>query len=136
MLVVWHQNGLPEVNVPQYLCLAIPRYDYGPTNLVGHPRCVTFLGRCALVALPACSGHLEFFVGIEGLPVGCTLNGSAKYFRVLGHFLIRDIIEVGMPRVALQDSLQLCRISRCLYTPYVQDQHYFASFIVDHFQLQ
>jgi hypothetical protein len=28
-----------------------------------------------------------------------------------------------MPQVASPDSLQLCRISRCLYTPYVQDQH-------------
>jgi hypothetical protein len=36
-----------------------------------------------------------------------------------------------MPRVALPDSLQLCGISGCLYTPYVQDQHYFVSFIVD-----
>jgi hypothetical protein len=31
-----------------------------------------------------------------------------------------------MPRVALPDSLQLCRISGCLYTPSAQDQHYFA----------
>jgi hypothetical protein len=36
-----------------------------------------------------------------------------------------------MPRVALSDSLQLCRISGCLYTPYVQDQHYFVSSIID-----
>jgi hypothetical protein len=36
-----------------------------------------------------------------------------------------------MPRVALPDSLQLCRISGCLYTPYVQNQHHFASFIID-----
>jgi hypothetical protein len=27
--------------------------------------------------------------------------------------------------------LQLCKISGCLYTSYVQDQHYFVSFIVD-----
>jgi hypothetical protein len=27
-----------------------------------------------------------------------------------------------MPRVAPQDSLQPCRISGCLYTPYVPDQ--------------
>jgi hypothetical protein len=27
-----------------------------------------------------------------------------------------------MPRVALPDSLQLCKISGSLYTPYVQDQ--------------
>jgi hypothetical protein len=36
-----------------------------------------------------------------------------------------------MPRVALPDSLQLRGISGCLYTPYVQDQHYFVSFIID-----
>jgi hypothetical protein len=28
-----------------------------------------------------------------------------------------------MPRVALADSLQLCRTSGCLYTPFIQDQH-------------
>jgi hypothetical protein len=38
-----------------------------------------------------------------------------------------------MPRVALPDSLQPCSISECLYTSYVQDQHYFTSFINDHF---
>jgi hypothetical protein len=38
-----------------------------------------------------------------------------------------------MPRVALPDSLQLCKISGCLYTPYVHDQHYFVSFIVVQF---
>jgi hypothetical protein len=26
----------------KYLGLAIPWYDYGPANLVGHPGCVTF----------------------------------------------------------------------------------------------
>jgi hypothetical protein len=36
-----------------------------------------------------------------------------------------------MPRVALLDSLRLCMISGCLYTPYAQDRHYFISFIVD-----
>jgi hypothetical protein len=35
-----------------------------------------------------------------------------------------------MPQVALQDSLQLCKISGCLYTPYVQDQWIFG-FIVN-----
>jgi hypothetical protein len=35
-----------------------------------------------------------------------------------------------MPRMSLPDSLQLCRISRCLYTPYVQDQQIFG-FIID-----
>jgi hypothetical protein len=35
-----------------------------------------------------------------------------------------------MPRVALPDSLQLCKISGCLYTPCVQDQQIFG-FIID-----
>jgi hypothetical protein len=32
-----------------------------------------------------------------------------------------------MPWVALPDSLQLCRISECLYTPFVRDQHLFMA---------
>jgi hypothetical protein len=36
-----------------------------------------------------------------------------------------------MPRVALLDSMQLCRISVYLYTPHVRDQHHLASFIFD-----
>jgi hypothetical protein len=61
-------------------------YDYGPANLVGRPRCVTFWGQCALVALPACSRQPEFYVRNEGLHVGCTPNGPTKYFQVLGRF--------------------------------------------------
>jgi hypothetical protein len=38
-----------------------------------------------------------------------------------------------MPRVALLDSLQLCRISGCLYTPFVQDQYLPTNFIIDSF---
>jgi hypothetical protein len=38
-----------------------------------------------------------------------------------------------MPRVALPDSSQSCRIFGCLYTPNVQYQHYFSSFIIDRF---
>jgi hypothetical protein len=36
-----HQNGLLEVGTPSYLGLAIPRYVYGSTNLVGRPGCIT-----------------------------------------------------------------------------------------------
>jgi hypothetical protein len=39
-----------------------------------------------------------------------------------------------MPRVALPDSLQSCRISGCHYTPYVKDQCCFTGFIDDRFQ--
>jgi hypothetical protein len=45
-----HQNDLLEVGVPSYLGLTIPRYDYGPANLVGRLGCVTFRGWCALVS--------------------------------------------------------------------------------------
>jgi hypothetical protein len=71
----------------KYLGLAIPQYDYGSANLVGRPGCVTFRGRCALVALPACFGHPGFYVWNEGLPVGCAPDGPAKYLRMLGRFL-------------------------------------------------
>jgi hypothetical protein len=64
----------------KYLSLAIPRYDSGLDNLVGRPRCVTFRGRCALIALPTCFGHPGFYVGNEGLPVGCAPDGPAKFF--------------------------------------------------------
>jgi hypothetical protein len=71
----------------KYQGLAIPRYDSGPSNLVGRPGCVTLRGRCARVASLACSRHPGFYVGNEGLPAGCTPNGPAKYLRVLGRFL-------------------------------------------------
>jgi hypothetical protein len=81
-----HQNDLLEVGVPSCLGLAIPWYVYGPANLVGRPGCVTFRGRCALVALPACSGHPGFYIGNEGLHVGCAPDGPAKYFRVFRRY--------------------------------------------------
>jgi hypothetical protein len=70
----------------KYLGLAIPRYDYGPVNLVRRPGCMTFGGRCAFVALSACFGHPGFYVRNEGLPVGCVSDGPA--FLVLGRFFI------------------------------------------------
>jgi hypothetical protein len=36
------------------------------------------------IAMPACSRHLGFYVGNEGLPMGCVPNGPAKHLRVLG----------------------------------------------------
>jgi hypothetical protein len=54
---------------------------------------VTFRGRCALVALPACSGHQGFYVGNEGLHVGCTPNGPAKYFWILGRYTLETILR-------------------------------------------
>jgi hypothetical protein len=38
------------------------------------------------ITLPACSGHLGFCVGNEGLPVGCAPNGPAMYLQVLGRY--------------------------------------------------
>jgi hypothetical protein len=77
----------------KYLGLAIPRYDYGPTNLVGHPGCVTFRGRCAFVALPACSGHLGFYIRNEGLLVRCVPDGPVKYLWVLWHFRLETSLR-------------------------------------------
>jgi hypothetical protein len=68
----------------KYLGLTIPWYIYGSANLVGCPGYVTSRGRCAIVALLARSGHQGFYVGNEGLPVGCAPNGPAKCFWVLG----------------------------------------------------
>jgi hypothetical protein len=84
MLVVWTPSDLLKVGLSYYLGLAIPRYIYSLANLVRRPGCVTFQGRCALVALPACSGHPGFYVRNEGLPVGCAPDGPVKCFRVLG----------------------------------------------------
>jgi hypothetical protein len=77
----------------KYLGLAILRYDYGPANLVGRPGCVTFRGRCALVALPACSGHPGFYVRNEGLPMGSAPNGPAKYLRMLGRYRLETFLR-------------------------------------------
>jgi hypothetical protein len=108
----------PRTTHGPHLGLAIPQYTYDPTNLVGRPGCVTPRGRFAHVALPVCSGHPGFYVGNEGLPVGCAPNGPTKYFCVLGRFMLWHLPEVGMPRVTLPESLQQCRISGCLCTPY------------------
>jgi hypothetical protein len=54
---------------------------------------VTFQVRCALLALPACSGHPGFYVGNEGLPVGCPLDGPTKCFWVLGHYKLETFLR-------------------------------------------
>jgi hypothetical protein len=54
---------------------------------------MTFRGRCALVALPACSGHPGFYVGNEGLHVGCVPNGPAKYFWVLVRYTLETFLR-------------------------------------------
>jgi hypothetical protein len=70
----------------KYLGSAIPWYVYGSANLVGRPKYVTFRGQCALVAVPACSGHPRLYFGNEDLTVGCAPTGPAKYLWVLGRF--------------------------------------------------
>jgi hypothetical protein len=75
------------------LGLTIPWYIYGSANLVGRPGCMTYRGRCALIALPACSGHQGFYVGNEGLSVGCTPVGPTKYFWVLGHYRLETFLR-------------------------------------------
>jgi hypothetical protein len=77
----------------KYLGLAILRYIYGSTNLVGCPGCVTFRGWCAIVALPACSGHQGFYVRNEGLSVGCMPDGPAKHSRVLGRYRLETFLR-------------------------------------------
>jgi hypothetical protein len=69
--------------VPSYLGLAIPRYVFGSTNLVGRHGCVTFLRSVCFVSLYQPTLDIpESYVGIEGLPMGCTPNGPAKYLHV------------------------------------------------------
>jgi hypothetical protein len=122
--------------VPSYLRLAIPRYVYGPANLVGCPECVIFQGRCALVALPVYSGHHGFCVRNEGLPVGCAPDGPAKCFWVLG----RCTLETFLRSACLE---WLCQTPHShagyldvstLHT--LKDRHYFISFIIDNLFMQ
>jgi hypothetical protein len=77
----------------KYLGRSIPQYVYGSANLVGRPGLMAFRGRCALVALPACFGHQGFYVGNEGLPVGCAPNGPAKRFWVLKHCRLETFLR-------------------------------------------
>jgi hypothetical protein len=93
----------------KYLGLTILRYVYGPANLVGRLGCVTFRGRCVIVALSACSGHQGFYVRNEGLSVGCAPNGPAKCFWVLGRYRLETFLRsacLGWPcqtLAAMQD---------------------------------
>jgi hypothetical protein len=77
----------------KYLGLTIPQYVYGSANLVGRPGYATSRGRCAIVALPAYSGHQGFYVGNEGLLVGCAPDGPAKYLLMLGRFRFETFLR-------------------------------------------
>jgi hypothetical protein len=77
----------------KYLGLAILRYIYSSANPVGRPGCVTFRGRCALVSpasLPWTPGVLH---RNEGLSVGCTPDGPAKRFWVLGRYRLETFLR-------------------------------------------
>jgi hypothetical protein len=95
----------------KYLGLTIPWYVYGSANLVGHPGYVTSRGRCAIVALPARSGHQGFYVGNEGLPMGCAPDSPAKYFWVLGRFRFETFLRSACLRWLCQT---LCSYARYL----------------------
>jgi hypothetical protein len=56
---------------------------------------VTFRGRCALVALPACSGHQGIYVGNEGLSMGCAPDCLAKCFWVLGRYILETFLRLA-----------------------------------------
>jgi hypothetical protein len=101
----------------KYLGLAIPWYVYSSSNHVGRLRCVTFRGQCALVVLSAYSRHPGFYVGNEASLWGAHLVVPPSISGYLGAFC--DLLKVGMYQVALPDSLHLCKIFGCLYTPFV-----------------
>jgi hypothetical protein len=54
---------------------------------------MTFQAQCALVALPACSGHPGFYIGSEDLLVGCVSIVPAKYLRMLGRFCFETFLR-------------------------------------------
>jgi hypothetical protein len=54
---------------------------------------MTFRGRCALIALPARPGQQGFYVGNEGLPVGCAPDGLAKCFWVLERYVFETFLR-------------------------------------------
>jgi hypothetical protein len=124
MLVIWRPKSTSlRAACLKYLGIVIPWYVYGPANLVGRPRCVAFRGRCALVALPACSGHPGFYIENEGLPVGCAPSGPTKYLWVLGSFSL----ETSLRSACLE---WLCQ-TLCSYAGYldVSTLHTFKIYI-------
>jgi hypothetical protein len=90
--------------VPEYLDLAISRYDYGSANLVGCPGCVTFRGRCALVSPASLFWTLRILCGNEGLPVGCAPDGPANTSGCLG----THVLKPSLGRHASSGSARLC----------------------------
>jgi hypothetical protein len=69
----------------KYLGLAIPRYVYNSANLVWHPGCVTFRGRCALVALDT----QNFTSGMKASLWGVRLMALLSTSGCLGALVLR-----------------------------------------------
>jgi hypothetical protein len=120
-----HQHDLHEVGVPLYLGLAIPRYTYGSTNLVGSPGCVTFLRSVCFVESSANLLWIPRILHREWRPPrGVRADWPCQVSPSTWALLIWDLPKIDMPWVALRDSLQLCRIYGCLYTPLAENQHF------------
>jgi hypothetical protein len=77
----------------KYLGLATPQYIDGPANLVGHPECMTFQGRCALASPARLLWTPRILRGNEGFLVGCTPSGPAKYLRMLGRLCFETFLR-------------------------------------------
>jgi hypothetical protein len=75
----------------KYPGLTIPRYIYGPANLVGRLKWVTFRGRCALVSPTSLLWTPKISRRNEGHSVGCAPNGPTKCFRVLGCYRLETL---------------------------------------------
>jgi hypothetical protein len=73
----------------------MPQVCLRPSQPSWAPRCVAFRGRCALITLPACSGHPGFYVGNEGFPVRCAPNGPARYLWILGRFQFETFLRLA-----------------------------------------
>jgi hypothetical protein len=54
---------------------------------------MTFRGQCAFIRLASLLSTPGILRQNEGLPVGCVPDGPAKYFRVLGRFLLETFLR-------------------------------------------
>jgi hypothetical protein len=71
------------------LGLAISWYVCGLGNLVRHPRCVTFRGRCALVACQPALDTQDFMSGMKASLWGARLMVPPSISEYLGAFHLR-----------------------------------------------
>jgi hypothetical protein len=113
--------------VPSYLGLAIPRYVYGPANLFGRLGCVTFRGRCAIVALPARFGHPGFYVRTKASPWGARPMALPSTSGYLGAIHLRMACLEWLRQT-------LCSYARYLNVSTLHTFNRFFGFIVDQTQ--